>query len=413
MPPRSSPSPKNIYPQNDVATYRDLLLFEERLKSTAASLQQRKARYQLFLVQLLCVIAFLLLEVLLPPDISLIAIPLRAVLVRLLPDIYTPEAAAEVRVHPYFATGLLFVSVTTLALFFASGTYADKIAYANKYVPHANKTLRSFNMVLNVRQPPLRSKLKLWHLNPLAFFIPRPPIEETVPTPVSTPSHSRVPSLVSPPSNTKSPKSPGPGPGSSSTTLTYTHLSPVTQTLPTQSPSPPTPIPIAPMPPTTNPRGELRFSSRIDKAFREGYERYRANFERRRAEREQQARIAQAWAWWPAWLRFGKQPQTGQAPVSAGLGVGLDTVSGKRSGTPPNPLLTITPPPPTPPATRRERERQRMLSGGLAERRGTPPLGMPMQRDSSPPANPRMQTRASSRRASGIPDLDDSGVLRR
>nr|GAT57094.1 predicted protein [Mycena chlorophos] len=367
MAPRSSPSPKTTYPQNDVATYRDLLLFEERLKSTAASLQQRKARYQLFLVQLLCVIAFLLLEVLLPPDISLIAIPLRAVL----------------------------------------------IAYANKYVPHANKTLRSFNMVLNVRQPPLRSKLKLWHLNPLAFFIPRPPIEETVPTPVSTPSHSRVPSLVSPPSNPKSPKSPGSGPGSSSTTLTYTHLSPVTQTLPTQSPSPPTPIPIAPMPPTTNPRGELRFSSRIDKAFREGYERYRANFERRRAEREQQARIAQAWAWWPAWLRFGKQPQTGQAPVSAGLGVGVDSVSGRRSGTPPNPLLTVTPPPPTPPATRRERERQRMLSGGLAERRGTPPLGMPMQRDSSPPANPRMQTRASSRRASGIPDLDDSGVLRR
>jgi hypothetical protein len=47
MRPRSTPSPKgSVYPQNDVATYRDLLLFEERLKTTAASLQRRKSRYQ-------------------------------------------------------------------------------------------------------------------------------------------------------------------------------------------------------------------------------------------------------------------------------------------------------------------------------------------------------------------------------
>ena len=48
MPPRLSPSPKNgaFYPSNDPNTYRDLLLFEERLKTNAASLNRRKRRYQ-------------------------------------------------------------------------------------------------------------------------------------------------------------------------------------------------------------------------------------------------------------------------------------------------------------------------------------------------------------------------------
>lgn len=50
----------------------------------------------------------------------------------LLPEIYTPDV--EVTLHPAFASGLLFVSFTTLVLFFASGMYSDKIAYANKYV---------------------------------------------------------------------------------------------------------------------------------------------------------------------------------------------------------------------------------------------------------------------------------------
>jgi hypothetical protein len=35
-----------FYPSSDTATYRDLLLFEERLKSNAAQLQRRKSRYQ-------------------------------------------------------------------------------------------------------------------------------------------------------------------------------------------------------------------------------------------------------------------------------------------------------------------------------------------------------------------------------
>jgi len=48
MAPRSTPplSKGSYHPPNDAATYRDLLLFEERLKTNAASLQGRKARYQ-------------------------------------------------------------------------------------------------------------------------------------------------------------------------------------------------------------------------------------------------------------------------------------------------------------------------------------------------------------------------------
>jgi hypothetical protein len=52
MPPRPSLLPKNgaYHPPNDVNTYRDLLLFEERLKTNAASLNRRKRRYECVLV---------------------------------------------------------------------------------------------------------------------------------------------------------------------------------------------------------------------------------------------------------------------------------------------------------------------------------------------------------------------------
>ncbi|KAI5891258.1 uncharacterized protein SCHCODRAFT_01038585 [Schizophyllum commune H4-8] len=135
MPPRSTPPPSRAYvPQNDAATYRDLLLFEERLKSNAEFLQKRKSRYQFFLIQLLLIIALLLSEVLfMSPDMSLLAIPYRFVLRKLLPDVYGDGRDAALTIHPFLASGMLFVSVTTLVLFFASGMYAEKIAYANKY----------------------------------------------------------------------------------------------------------------------------------------------------------------------------------------------------------------------------------------------------------------------------------------
>lgn len=85
---------------------------------------------QVFLAQLLLAIGFLLSEVLL--QTSFLTIPYKFVLQRALPDIYTDDSKVEL--HPYFASGLLFVSVTTLVLFFASGMYSEKIAYANQFV---------------------------------------------------------------------------------------------------------------------------------------------------------------------------------------------------------------------------------------------------------------------------------------
>ncbi|CAG8746112.1 13900_t:CDS:2, partial [Acaulospora colombiana] len=41
---------------------------------------------------------------------------------------------------------------------------------------------------------------------------------------------------------------------------------------------------IPPIPPSTNPRGELIFSSRVHPSFREGYERYRESYERKRSQ---------------------------------------------------------------------------------------------------------------------------------
>lgn len=248
----------SYHPPNDPATYRDLLLFEERLKTNAASLQRRKSRYQLFLVNLIFAIVFLLSEVLL--QTAFLDIPYTYALRSAFPDVHRKDQS--VKLHPYIPSGLLFVAVTALFLFFASGMYAEKIAYANRYVPHANKALRSFNMYLNVRKPPLRSKFPL---NPMSFFYPRP----------HTPPES-------------------------------SNMSPSKTTIYDRSTS----VPISPIPPASNPRGELIFSSRVDRSFRESYERYRAAFERKRQDREKSAALE---AWW-GWLYF-QMPWNRQTPA--------------------------------------------------------------------------------------------------
>jgi len=85
-----------------------------------------------FLFQLLALISFLTCEVFL--QLNLLDIPYHFILLRTFPSLYPPEETAEVHIHPYFTLGLLSVSVTTLVLFFASGMYSEKIAYANRSV---------------------------------------------------------------------------------------------------------------------------------------------------------------------------------------------------------------------------------------------------------------------------------------
>ncbi|PPQ86177.1 hypothetical protein CVT25_006920 [Psilocybe cyanescens] len=345
MPPRSNFASKGSFgPPNDSATYRDLLLFEERLKTNAANLQRRKSRYQLFLFQLLAVIAFLLCEVVLPPHISILSIPLRIILQRLLPEIYTPDT--DVTVHPYFSSGLLFVSVTTLVLFFASGMYSEKIAYANKYVPHANRALRSFNMFLNVRKPPLRSK---FYWNPLTFFFPRP--DEPASAVSVTSSRSSSPTPVN------------------------------------RARSPSTTRPIHTIPPATNPRGELIFSSRVDKNFRDSYERYRSTFERRREEKEYAERRK---TWYGKLMFWERTP----IPASAGANPGQLPPSRTASNASSRGRVSRSGTPPTTPSSlgsggivMKQRDRS-----GSPMRRVSPPREKGLRRDRDSMAEADMRT---------------------
>ena len=270
-----------------------------------------------FLLQLLLIIAFLLCEVLL--QTNLLGVPWKWFLHRVLPEIYPEDA--DVRVHPYFASGLLFVSVTTLVLFFASGMYAEKIGYANRcvlaslpsphavtvafvwfrlrYVPQANRALRNLNMHLNMRQPPLRSKLPF---NPFAFLFARPPAH-----PPQSPTQPQ-------PVRRRSPSPSGSTARRSSS------------------------VPLAPIPPASNPRGELIFSSRVDRSFRESYDRYRAQFERRREERER-AVYMQTWTGWlhlkMPWMRkAGAGTPQGQPGQGQGSGSGTNTPVGSLRGIP-------------------------------------------------------------------------------
>jgi hypothetical protein len=121
-------------------------------------------------------------------------------------------------------------------------------------------------MYLNVRKPPLRSTLRL---NPLSFFFPRPPELQSPPPPSPTRSAARTASTT-----------------------------------------------IPPIPHTTNPRGELIFSSRVDRPFRDSYERYRATFERRREERQ---RLAASTTWW-GWFVL-KMPWSEKLPTAPSPGV--------------------------------------------------------------------------------------------
>lgn len=150
----------------------------------------------------------------------------------------------------------------------------------NRYVPHANRALRSLNMYLNVRQP---------SRNPLSFFFPRPNDSATPPRRASSPS-SR--------------------PRSASTTR-----------------------PIHTIPPSTNPRGELIFSSKVDKGFRESYERHRTAFERRREDKAFHERQKK---WYGRFMFWDRPPPP--APPVAPSRTGSSTASrgrGSRSGTPP------------------------------------------------------------------------------
>ncbi|EUC60572.1 Spo7 domain protein [Rhizoctonia solani AG-3 Rhs1AP] len=339
MPSRSTPPPYNrsgFQPPNNATTFKDLLHFEERLKINAAMLKKRKRKYQAFLVQLVLVILVLTSDVVL--NTSFVASPMNLVApcfdnrvrIPLLmwwfdqPEQTILRVSTPLELHPYIIPGLWLVSVTTLILFFASGLYSEKISYANRYVPQANRALRNFNLHLNVRTQPMGPP------GPLKYFFPRPTPSPTSPT--TTQPHRKG-------ANRKAP--------------------------------------LNPIPPTNNPRGELIFSSRVDRSFREAYERYRSVWERKRE--EHLAANRRSWLGW-LWLT-SKQP----APVGT---------SGKDRG-------RSTP---TPGSSRPPSRRSSPAGGVRKNRTRTPEL----------PSSPLAQTETGGRTSrpslttvpeAGVPDV--------
>ncbi|KAF9968512.1 hypothetical protein BGZ70_003073 [Mortierella alpina] len=104
-------------------TYRDLLIFEERLKLNMIRLRKRQQKYEAFLGSLVAVIAYCAFV-----------------------TFYRPSQAYAVQMlHKFF----LLVSCTTMFLFFATGMYSEKLGYSSKFVPQCNRVLRIFNMHFN------------------------------------------------------------------------------------------------------------------------------------------------------------------------------------------------------------------------------------------------------------------------
>ncbi|CEH13975.1 UNCHARACTERIZED [Ceraceosorus bombacis] len=208
------PPPDPFHPPPDNAVFRDLLIFEERLKQNAARLVKRRRKYVVLLTSFIVGVVILSYRIF----------------------VLTPPVKPYGLLH-YLQLGALLLGGTTIFLFFASGMYSERIGAANIFVPQANRALRYFNLYLNVRSPPavhLFSLLSAGDANPAG---------------VSSPALA----------------TPGSG-------LVF---------------NPPSP---------TNPRGELLFFPRVSTAFKEGYVRYRAAYERRRST-QINSRNMQSWTW--------------------------------------------------------------------------------------------------------------------
>ncbi|WWC92145.1 uncharacterized protein L201_007099 [Kwoniella dendrophila CBS 6074] len=301
------PHPSAPYhPPADTATYRDLLLFEERLKSNAEMLRRRRQRYNVFLYTFIMALACMAYKLFIRPPKS------------------------NLRIRALQAT-VAVVSVT-LVLFFASGMYEEKIKYAHSYINHSNKALRPLNMHLNMRRP----KTSLFSFIP--FF--RSSTSSPTPSTSSSSSTPTPPTQSGIPSNQLINKPFLGGRGQSSQSQQQQQQRKVSNSTNV----------MATIPPSTNPRGELIFSSRVDRNFREGYERYRAAFERRREEKaREESKLNMNSTKWLSWTtstssssshnRTGSKSRRSDSPSPAPSPL-LNTGSNGKN----TPLQDITPP---------------------------------------------------------------------
>lgn len=256
---------------------------------------------------------------------------------------------------------------------------ADRVR-PRRFVPQANRALRPFNIFLNTRHKSRWTRL-------VDFFSPSTSRATANRNSVVSPSLSHTPSGRSNPSNAPSsldgaesprglslsrqtsassirsatsfrstgalhsatpspsvspssspPSSPPSSPRLASVSLpvadgavTRAPPSMSASSSPSSSTSRPTGVPIPPIPPAQNPRGELIFSSRVNPAFREGYERYRGEWERRRTENKEQEKrrrrkVESRGAWWNLWIFDGEQE-----PKSGSNGSAMPTANSEKS----------------------------------------------------------------------------------
>ncbi|GAN03815.1 conserved hypothetical protein [Mucor ambiguus] len=119
--------------KNNTATYRDLVIFEERLRGNRTRLLKRKRKYETLLVSLFASLAYFFYAVFIDP--SKVSVINRSVFMFHLLNTITLLSVAG---------GLVF--------FYRSGMYSEKIVFAQKFVPHCNIALSSFNLQFNTEQ---------------------------------------------------------------------------------------------------------------------------------------------------------------------------------------------------------------------------------------------------------------------
>ncbi|ORY98820.1 hypothetical protein BCR43DRAFT_522878 [Syncephalastrum racemosum] len=110
-------------PQIDQATYRDLVIFEERLRGNMTRLQRRKRKFEALLVFILISLVYFFYKVFLVPS-KLFAVHLAN-------------------------TAALLVAAGSLVVFYRSGMHSEKIVFAAEFVPHCNRALQHFNLQFN------------------------------------------------------------------------------------------------------------------------------------------------------------------------------------------------------------------------------------------------------------------------
>ncbi|KAG2196924.1 Spo7-like protein-domain-containing protein [Mucor mucedo] len=109
--------------QSNQTMYRDLVIFEERLRGNMTRLVKRKRKYETLLVSLFVVLTYFFYAVFFDPS--------------------------KVFMFHLLNTVALLAVAGGLVFFYRSGMYSEKIVYAQKFVPHCNNALQAFNLEFN------------------------------------------------------------------------------------------------------------------------------------------------------------------------------------------------------------------------------------------------------------------------